>query len=115
MNKMEYKDLKRKTCGKEKRKDKISIKYGKNDKANKNVNQMSVAYWGNFSSDSDNSKQGENVFMLEIEYEVIILYTLCTILDTLFALTANTKNDDDNPETLFAFKKILKDYSLSKP
>lgn len=83
------------------------MKFSKKAEADKVVNQVLEAYWGNSSNDLDDSEQGGYISMMVMEDEV-------SSFDSLFALMANTENDEDKLVTLLDIKKKLKDYSLSK-
>lgn len=83
------------------------MKYSKKAKAEKVKNQVFAAYWGNFSSDSNESEQGKDISIMIMEDKV-------QVLDSLFALMEDTKINEDKLMTLLDIKENLNDYSLSK-
>lgn len=82
------------------------MKYNGKTEVDKAANQV-LAAWGDSSSDSEESDQGEDVSMLEMDNE-------SHVFDSLFTLMVDTNDDEDKPVTFLETKENLKDYSLSK-
>lgn len=98
MHRVDYNKYAKQVAGYEKGKDPIPMKFSKKAEADKVVNQVLASCWGNSSSDTHNSKEGEDGSMMVMKDKVLIS-------DSLFALMVDTDNDEYKSVSLHNIKE----------